>query len=122
MRNKLRFLSVVGITLVLTLNTMCLAWPFDLELTKEVDKLEVFEGDTVIFTIVVTNHGLGEPSDVTVEDVLPGGLSFQSFSATQGAYVSASGLWSVGALPSLEPPATLKLWALIEPDASGQTI
>ena len=122
MKNELRFPSLVAIGLLLTANTLCLAWPFDLELTKEVDKLEAFEGETVVFTIVVDNHGLGDPSSVIVEDVFPAGLSFQGFNASQGTYVSATGLWDVGTLHSLDPPASLQISAIVETGTAGQTI
>lgn len=75
---------------MLTANTLCLAWPFDLELTKEVDKQEAFEGEIVVFTIVVNNHGLGDPSSVIVEDVLPAGLSLLSRLQCQSGHIRFS--------------------------------
>ena len=123
--NRKRLVMIVGVGLVLTLNTMCSAWPFDLELTKEVDKLEVSEGETVVFSIVVTNHGIGDPSSVIVKDELPAGLAFDDFTASHGTYVSATGLWDIGPLPSIGAPgpsASLEISAIVEAGTAGQTI
>jgi choice-of-anchor A domain-containing protein/uncharacterized repeat protein (TIGR01451 family) len=55
-------------------------------------------GDTFAYTVKVTNLGPGEAKSVQVTDVLPGGIAYQSSSASQGAYANTTGLWNVGNL------------------------
>ena len=53
--NMLRFLVIAGIALGLMVNTSAGAvLSADLELTKEVNDTEAFEGDTMFFTIWIT--------------------------------------------------------------------
>ncbi len=70
----------------------------DLKLTMVSDKATVSNGATLAYTLTLTNVGPSATSAVTVKDVLPSGLTFSSATATLGAYVSATGIWTVGAL------------------------
>ncbi len=70
----------------------------DLALTKVVDNPTPSVGDTITFTLVVTNAGPGRATGVTVENTLPAGVSFVSASVPPtsqvGAYsASTSALW-----------------------------
>jgi uncharacterized repeat protein (TIGR01451 family) len=69
----------------------------DLELIKSVNNGTPNVGDSVIFTIGVTNRGPDNATGVTVEDVLPSGLAYVSDTGG-GAYVNGSGIWTIGAL------------------------
>jgi uncharacterized repeat protein (TIGR01451 family) len=55
----------------------------DLELSKYASEL-VVAGETLTYTLVITNHGPAEALDVGVVDGLPTGLELVSASATQG--------------------------------------
>ena len=61
-------------------------------------------GNTVSFTLTVTNDGPDRATDVRVLDVLPAGLTFVSATASQGSYSTAAvgvipaGTWRVGTL------------------------
>ncbi len=70
----------------------------DLQVVKTVDKSSPNVGDRVTFTIAVTNNGPGEATSVRVRDLLPASLSYVSSTASQGAYVPETALWSVGTL------------------------
>jgi len=70
----------------------------DLAITKSVDKPATFQGDSVNFTVQLQNYGPNPATGVVVKDLLPAGFSYVSNAASQGSYVPASGLWSVGAL------------------------
>jgi len=83
----------------------------DLNLTKSVDNATPNTGDTVIFTITVTNEGLNNSSNIEVTDLLPAGLSFVSYSSST-AYNSGTGLWNVGDL-TVGASSTLKLAATV---------
>jgi uncharacterized repeat protein (TIGR01451 family) len=84
----------------------------DLALTKTVSNATPNVGDTVTFTVTLTNNGPDPATNVTVEDVLPAGLTFVSATPSQGTYDHATGLWSVatvnvGTLQTLQIQATV---------------
>ena len=68
----------------------------------------VTPGNTVSFTVTVTNGGPDPATDVRILDALPTGTTFVSFTSSQGAYTSAgagaapactaTGMWCVGTL------------------------
>jgi uncharacterized repeat protein (TIGR01451 family) len=72
----------------------------DLALEKSVDNLTPNVGDVVTFTIVVTNQGPSTATGVVVTDQLPSGYGYAGHAVSQGTYSSATGLWSIGALPA----------------------
>ncbi|HEX6070556.1 MAG TPA: DUF11 domain-containing protein, partial [Longimicrobiaceae bacterium] len=72
---------------------------YDLAVSKTVNRDTVAAGDTVIFTLSVTNHGPGLPLGAAVRDQLPTGLAYVSDDGG-GAYSPAVGLWSFGFLPA----------------------
>jgi uncharacterized repeat protein (TIGR01451 family) len=84
----------------------------DLELEKTVDNDTPNVGDDITFTITVTNQGPDSAMNVVVEDLLPAGLTFVSFTASQGAYVSGTGLWTVGSITT-GATATLDIVATV---------
>src|SRR5262249_49373450 len=53
-------------------------------------------GDTITFTVTLTNAGPDAATNVRVTDLIPSGLTFVSATPGQGTYVSATGLWTVG--------------------------
>ncbi|HET7437677.1 MAG TPA: DUF11 domain-containing protein [Thermoanaerobaculia bacterium] len=58
--------------------------PTDLRITKSVNNAQLQPGGSATYTIVVTNGGPGVAAGVAVNDVLPAGTTFQSYTATQG--------------------------------------
>ena len=68
----------------------------DLSLTKTVDDPTPTVGDTVAFTLTLSNAGPDAATGVTVTDLLPAGLTFVSATPSQGTYAAATGLWTVG--------------------------
>ena len=67
----------------------------DLGLTKTVSNATPNVGDTITFTVTLSNAGANNATNVTVQDLLPGGLTFVSATASQGSYNSATGVWTV---------------------------
>ena len=53
-------------------------------------------GDTITFTVTLTNKGPDAATNVEVSDQLPAGLSFVSAIPSQGVYGPGSGIWTVG--------------------------
>lgn len=78
----------------------------DIVVTKAVDRAEAYVGDTIVFTIGVANAGPDASGALSVADLLPAGLAFESAQASQGSYDAATGTWS---LPDGLAPADLPL-------------
>ncbi|NBP89267.1 MAG: DUF11 domain-containing protein, partial [Planctomycetia bacterium] len=66
----------------------------DLQVTKTVSNPAPNVGADVVFTILVENLGADAATNVSVDDLLPAGLSFVS--ASSQAYDPGTGVWSVG--------------------------
>jgi hypothetical protein len=60
----------------------------------------------------VTNNGPDDATGVQVIDILPTGVAFRLYTASQGTYASTSGLWSVGNLANTAN-ATLNIAATV---------
>ncbi len=73
-----------------------------LELTKTVDNTTPKINDTVIYTLIVQNHGPDAATSVNVTDVVPtGGLKFVGVdSVNYGTYDPNTGVWTIGDLPA----------------------
>ena len=91
----------------------------DLALTKTVSNPTPNVGDTITFTVTLTNNGPDTATGVQVSDLLPAGLSFVSATPSQGTYDTATGLWTVGTVAvgnapdaaSSRPPSTAPVTA-----------
>ncbi|MGL2994043.1 PKD domain-containing protein [Flavobacterium sp. TSSA_36] len=66
----------------------------DLSLIKTVDFTSPRAGDTVKFTIALTNSGPSAATSVTVKDLLPVGFTFLNYASTSGNYDATSGNWT----------------------------
>ena len=84
----------------------------DLALTKAVSNATPNVGDTITFTVTLTNIGPDAATGVTVDDLLPAGLDFVSASPSQGGYDEFLGQWFVGTLAD-DATATLTITALV---------
>ena len=89
----------------------------DLRLTQVVSSTSPNVGESVTFTVTVTNDGPTTATGVSVFDLLPAGLTLQSATASQGSYASGTGLWTVGTLVD-DGSATLTIVALVAPPVS----
>ena len=58
----------------------------DLVVTKTVDNGTPDEGDTITFTVTVTNSGSIQVTNVSLDDVLPAGLTAGTITPSQGSY------------------------------------
>ena len=68
--------------------------------TKTVNPTSGTVGDTVVFTITVTNSGPSQATDVSLVDTLSGGLTLIGVSASHGSYVEPN--WVIGTLNNAE--------------------
>src|SRR5262249_47304215 len=84
----------------------------DLALGKTVSDPTPNVGDTVTFTVTLTDNGPSTATNVRVTDLLPAGLTFVSATPSQGTYDSATGLWTVGTVTTTAPQ-TLRIRATV---------
>ncbi len=70
----------------------------DFTLDKNVDLATANVGDTLNFTIQLTNNGPDNALGVVVADPLSSKVNYVSFSASQGTYDPVTGFWTIGAL------------------------
>lgn len=95
----------------------------DLELEKLVSNSQPIEGETITFTINLTNPGDFTASGLKVTDLIPSGLTYLTFTATQGTYNSTNGIWNVGTLAEGDTTtASLTIDALVDGGTLGSTI
>ena len=66
----------------------------DLSLSKVADKTSVKHGDTVVYTLTLSNTGTDTATGVVVTDKLPAGVTYGSATG-DGTYDAGSGLWHV---------------------------
>ncbi len=93
----------------------------DLGLSKGVDDPSPNEGDTITFTVTVTNRGPGSATGLSITDLLPTGLVYSTSTATPGSYDSASGVWTVGTL-SVTSTGVLEVSATVQTNTAGTAI
>jgi uncharacterized repeat protein (TIGR01451 family) len=84
----------------------------DLALAKTVSNATPNTGDTITFTVTLTDKGPAGATNVSVGDLLPAGLSFVSATPSQGTYSSTSGAWTVGTVTT-GTPQTLQIRATV---------
>ncbi len=93
----------------------------DLSLTKTVSNSNPQVDQNTTFTIKVTNSGPDQATNVSVEDLIPSGLSYISSSASQGSYNSSTGIWNIGTL-NANVSATLDITARVTNSSSVSNI
>ena len=86
-----------------------------LSIDKSVDLDQAKIGDTLTYTISVTNTGTLAAENVTVTDLLDSRLTFVA--ASGDSYDPVSGVWSVGSLDALTGSAELTITAVINDSA-----
>lgn len=92
----------------------------DLAVTKSVDDGSVFEGQTITYTVTVTNNGPARATNVSLTDNLPGGVTRTATApnASQGSFNDGNGIWTIGTL-NASAAATLTLEATVDSGAAG---
>ncbi len=83
----------------------------DVGVDQTVDTAAPSVGDTVTFTVTVSNGGPSPATGVVVTDALPAGLTFVEATPSLGTYTAPT--WTVGTLSETGTPATLTLVATV---------
>ncbi len=93
----------------------------DLVLTKTASDTTPNVGQQFYYTVTVTNNGSGAATGVRVRDRIPAGFTFDGYTASQGTYNSATGIWNVGTIDSGET-AVLRLYVTPTDAVAGTTV
>jgi len=93
----------------------------DLGVSKIVDEAAPREGDTISYTVSVSNAGPSPATVVQITDLLPAGVSLVAATPGQGTYDSVTGDWFVGTLLA-GTTTSLQLQALVDNGVAGTTI
>jgi uncharacterized repeat protein (TIGR01451 family) len=93
----------------------------DLAVRKTVDDSTPAESDPIAFTVKVLNAGPNDATGVEINDLLPSGVTYSGYTASQGSYDDATGAWMVGSV-SVADTATLVIDAMVDPGTAGWTI
>jgi uncharacterized repeat protein (TIGR01451 family) len=93
----------------------------DLAVSKTVSNAKPNVGDTITFTVTLTNNGPDAATNVTVTDLLPVGLTFVSANPSQGMYSSTTGLWSVGTVTAATPETLTIQAQVVSPGTQTNT-
>ena len=80
-------------------------------------------GDTVTYTITVTNNGGNDATNVSLTDLIPAGLTATAANGTvtAGSYAAGSGLWTIPTLAN-GASATLTIEGTVNAGTEGTTI
>ncbi|MEZ4913616.1 MAG: DUF11 domain-containing protein [Chitinophagales bacterium] len=70
----------------------------DLELNKTASKLVMNVGETFTYTISVSNEGPDMATGVSVNELLPSGVSYVSHVSSTGTYVPSTATWTIGTM------------------------
>ncbi|HSP08010.1 MAG TPA: sortase [Candidatus Dormibacteraeota bacterium] len=91
----------------------------DIAVTKQVNNLTPQVSQNVTYTVVAHNLGPSTAPDVQLHDLLPAGLQFVSYTATQGTYSSVTGVWNVG---NMVNGATVTLVVVVKVTSTGSIV
>ena len=70
----------------------------NLTVTKALTRSSPHVGELLTFNVIVANQGPSPATGVQVTEVLSAGLAFESAAPSQGAYDTATGVWTVGSI------------------------
>ena len=91
----------------------------DLVTVKSVDNSSPEEGDTIQFTIQVSNQGPNDATGLSLVDILPDGITYVSDNS--GSYNSGSGIWTIGSLAN-GASTSITIEATVDANTAGTTI
>ena len=97
----------------------------DLAVNQTASNANPSPGDSVTFAISVANNGIDAVGSVSLNALLPVGLTFTSATASAGSYDANTGVWTIGDLDgdfdliAAGTTASLSLTATVDSTASG---
>ncbi|MFA7467750.1 MAG: DUF11 domain-containing protein, partial [Desulfotomaculaceae bacterium] len=118
------FLNPGSISIAQTNNIKLNNQPYmlaDMQVVKTVTPASGHNGqDPVVFTIVATNNGPSDATNVHVQDLLSDRYTYVTHTVSTGSYNQATGDWNIGNLAN-GASATMTITATINPSGADQT-
>ena len=68
----------------------------DLSLTKTVNQKKAVVGDVITYTLTVKNEGQSPATGVSVKDLMPIDVQYQTNATAFGTYDNTTGIWTIG--------------------------
>lgn len=93
----------------------------DVTVVKTVNNANPFIGDQIVFTIVVTNDGQDQFTNVVVDEVIQSGFTYVSHHATNGTYNLLTGEWTIPLLSANEQ-AVLTITVTVNPTGNYHNV
>jgi large repetitive protein len=93
----------------------------DVSIVKTVDNSTPSVGDTINYTLTVSDLGPATATGVVARDVLPAGITFVSATATDGSYATSTGTWTIGDM-NASSEASLDIAATVNAGTASTTI
>jgi uncharacterized repeat protein (TIGR01451 family) len=90
----------------------------DLAITHTVSNNNPNKGDSITYTITVTNNGPENANGIFLFNLLPSGISYDNSLSSQGVYNNISGLWDIGSLSNTSN-STLNITVDIDEDVGA---
>ncbi|MFC5401126.1 DUF11 domain-containing protein [Cohnella soli] len=78
-------------------------------------------GDVITYTATISNSGPDVATNVSVNALLPAGVTFDSATPSQGTYNSVTGVWTVGTVTAGDPPKLTITTKVVSPNANTFT-
>ena len=93
----------------------------DVKLSKTTSNAAPMVGQKYNYNVTAKNYGPNTATGVVVKDVIPSGLTYNSYTASQGTYTSTTGIWNIGTLLN-GAIATLKLYVTPTISVAGKSV
>jgi uncharacterized repeat protein (TIGR01451 family) len=93
----------------------------DMAVVKAVNDPTPYVGDTITYTITLSDNGPDTATNVVVTERLPAGESFVSARPSQGTYDPSTGLWSAGTVRVGSPETLVILARVVSPGSQADT-
>ena len=75
--------------------------PVDITITKQADRLNAAEGETIVFTVTITNLTDKLVTEARIGELIETGFSYVSHTESLGVYDEINGEWLIADLPAL---------------------
>jgi uncharacterized repeat protein (TIGR01451 family) len=97
-----------------TVRADCTTTPqIDLTIAKTASQTDLSSGDTLTYTLTLTNQGPDMATEIEVQDQLPASVTYVSNTPSQGTYNANTGVWRVGDLAN-QAQATLMITVTVD--------
>ena len=93
----------------------------DLALAKTVSDPTPNVGETITYTLTLSDNGPNTATNVQVTDLLPAGVSFVSATPSQGTYDFGNGVWTVGTVDTTTPQTLMIQAQVVSPSPQTNT-